>query len=159
MIKVEDFKKMIIAGVEGNFKNDKKVDSFLFMAAHDGKISAMPIPTQSDQAKEVLTTMVIPTAIKKTGATMIATVNEAWMRVQNPTEKVNHSIPVRDHADKVEIVMVTIETKLSTEMLLWKIRRPEGADPYLEFDKETSNNTTQIGGRFANILGQKPSKN
>lgn len=158
MVNFEDFKTMVIKGVEANFINDKELTPVLFMATADDNIGMMPIPSNSPESKSVLIELIIPAAIEHSNANMIATVNEAWMRTQSPTKPVDTSVPVSEHPDKIEIVMVTIETKVTTEMVIWKIKRPEGADPYLELDEKLGNNTN-VAGRFANLLGQKPSKN
>lgn len=159
-MELQDFKAMVIKGVETNFNKDKELSPMLFVVDHKNGLALMPMPAGSEAQKDLLTTVIIPSVIKQTNAQMIATVNEAWMRTQQADKPVDTSIPVRDHADKVEIVMMTIETKVHTEMVIWEIVRPENKDPYLRLnDKVANSNGAQIKGRYANLLGIKPNPN
>lgn len=154
------FKEMVIKGVEANFAKDKELAPMLFLFDTTNGLGMMPIPANSDAQKDILVDTIIPAVIKQTNAQMIATVNEAWMRTQTPNTPVDHSIPVRDHKDKIEIIMMTIETRVNTEMVVWNIIRPDNKEPYIELN-ETANSAkgAQVKGRYANLLGQKPSKN
>lgn len=159
-MELQEFKNMVIKGVEANFAKDKELSPVLFMVDGEDGLGIMPIPADSDAQKEMLVTAVIPAVIKKYNAQMIATVNEAWMRTQKTDSPIDHSVPVRDHKDKIEIVMMTIETKVQTEMIIWDIVRPENKEPYIKInDTVNSSKGAQVKGRYANLLGIKPGVN
>eukprot|EP01067_Filipodium_phascolosomae_P009027 Filipodium_phascolosomae@DN7952_c0_g1_i1.p1 len=150
-MEVQEFKDTVMKMIVTRFKEDKEILPLLMLVT-DAEIKIIPTPARSQSQKELLTESIIPALIKRHDALMMSTVNSGWMRTANAQKPVDLSVPVRDHPDKMEVIMATIESRdTKSQLVVWKVIRPKHKDPYLELVPEIDGGGESVG-RYSNLL-------
>lgn len=79
-------------------------------------------------------------------------ISEAWMVKRKPEDGYDFDIPVRDQEDRVEILMVQIETYKDTSLTIYEMIR-EGDQIKLQLNEEQSQISKEnVGGVFSELL-------
>jgi hypothetical protein len=82
----------------------------------------------------------------------IGIISEAWMIRRSADEAIDFEIPVRHQEDRIEVVMVQIETYRNTSLTMYKIIR-EDEQVKLQLDEEQSQiSKDNVGGLFSELL-------
>jgi hypothetical protein len=137
--------------INDNFNKDAFISPTILFLDKDFNIAALPYAIESPEAKELLTKYVIPATIEKHKAEVVITISEAWMKEFNKNEKFGDK-EIHDYNDKVEVVILSIETFDEVEVHVYEIKRPENKVPYLEFKTSKIDKYPNIQGQFVNFL-------
>jgi len=141
--------------IQFNFDKDEFIAPVFLFINNDFEIQVLNGNVETLEAKELLTSYVIPTKKKKIKASVIITISEAWIKEFSKEEAKKVDLTkkaVSEYDDKIEIVMLNIETANETTTIAWKIVRPENEKPYLEDYKTNVSKYPDIQGRYTNFL-------
>lgn len=122
-----------------NFYAYDEVAPFIFIYPKDGDMVAIPI-SEDKEGLSLLTQMMC----RKIGAIAGGVVSEAWMHKMEKGETWDGTLPSQ-RLDRVEILQVSIFSKVFTAMKAWRIVR-DGNKKSLEVYEETEG--MEIQSRF-----------
>ena len=136
----------------------------------DGKTytqHVIPMPFTDDNEKHMMIGM-LKNLCKLHGAVGFCLVTEAWLLALQPTEDVKKAldknqypggIPPRDHKDRIETFIITMETANNVKQRTWRIVRPStGKKPYLK-DWADARHLSGIQGQMVGVLAEDPELN
>ena len=150
---IEHLKKSI----NDNFNKDYFISPTLLFVDKHFNIVALPYAFETLESKELLTKYVIPATIKTHNAEVVITISEAWMKNFNKNEK-SEIKAIHEYNDKVEVVILSIETFDEVEVHVYEIKRPENKVPYLELKTSKIDKYPNIQGQFVNFLRMSKAK-
>lgn len=82
----------------------------------------------------------------------VGIISEAWMVKRKVEEGYNFDVPVKDQEDRVEILMVQIETYKDTSLTIYEMIR-DGDQVKLQLNEEQSQISKEnVGGVFSELL-------
>lgn len=129
-------------------------------------VDTMPIPKDIPEhiAKDFVASF-ITSACQKYDAIAVIHITEAWAHQTTATDpdkaeaelqEVMESGPIRDRPDRIECLMLTLETKSMNKSVTFPIIRLNDDDPKPKLGKPifelTSGDKAQLGGRFTGLL-------
>lgn len=149
----EEFKNMVISGVQKNFEMDKFIAPMLFFLILDEKnekkLSIIPVMDFfTDSTGKDLLSLYIENECKTKKIFSYCIVSESWMAIVDENEDISNVIPSK-RPDRKEIVMLLFETKHNTEMMYFDIIRNEDDAKLSEL--QLSDGVTGKG-RFSQLL-------
>jgi len=165
---LDTFQRVIITGARTNMARDGFLTPVAAMLGRDLKgdgwccyFASLGRYMENEQGKEILA-KVLPNLAERFGAVAFAMITEAWT-VRVSDEKSIADVYARygslqHHPDRIEVVSVTIETRMRASMISLPIERDEdgnftklGDDIAREYGE-----ASEVRGRFANFLKPLP---
>jgi hypothetical protein len=83
---------------------------------------------------------------------VIITISEAWIKEFDKKDSVKLNKAVSEYDDKIEIVLLNVETSEETITCTWKIIREDDKQTKLKLFKESTLKYPNVVGRYTNFL-------
>ena len=155
MIDTNEFRDKMIDAAKDNFNKDGEARPMAIFLKSNNQLIMMPL-SMGDQSDKDEIASVIKLVCKKDSIVAMVLIWEAWM-VKREKENFNKREIPSTAEDRQEILMITYETKLISQIHTWDILRDK-SKPYLVHN-EAITSGTHSKGRFANLLTEPVNQN
>ena len=135
-----------------DFDKDGYIAPVFLLINNKFEIETLSGAVETYEAKEFLSQYIIPAAVKKMNASVIITISEAWIKEFDKKDSVKLNKAVSEYDDKIEIVLLNVETSEETITCTWKIIREDDKQTKLKLFKESTLKYPNVVGRYTNFL-------
>jgi hypothetical protein len=138
--------------IQFNFDKDGYIAPAFLLINNKFEIETLSGAVETYEAKEFLSQYIIPAAVQKMNASVIITISEAWIKEFDKNDSVKLNKSIREYDDKIEIVLLNIETSEEIITYMWKIIREDDKQTKLKLFKESTLKYPNVVGRYTNFL-------
>ena len=149
---LEEYIDVLKTQIEYNFKTDAEIVPVFLLLNNDFEIFPVQANPDNDSQKAFMAQYILPSLIQKNNVSVVITISEVWMKMFDKDSDYDPSKKVSDYADRIEAVMLNVETLEKTTTFIWEIKRPKDKKPYLEFKNVSDAKYPQIKGQYTNFL-------